>query len=523
MGTGKSAAGREIARRLGRRFVDLDEQIEEQAGRTIAAIFAEEGEARFRELERAACEELRRPQGIVAAVGGGAVVDPANREAFEAGGTAVCLHASAAAILERVGAGTERPMLGDADPRGREARVAALMAERDAAYRALPHHLDTTGLAVADVAEQVMAIAAGLPAGTHLLPVRTGSTGADASYPVLVGSGLLEETGRQAAARGVSGRCAVVTNPDVGALYASRLAAALGAAGLEPVCYELPEGEAHKRLQTVATLYDRFAGAGLARDEAIFALGGGVIGDMAGFAAATWLRGVPFVQVPTTLLAMVDASIGGKVAVDLPQGKNLVGAFKQPELVLADVGTLRSLPPAEYRAGLAEVIKAAIIGDPALFDRLERGETGPSPALVAAAARVKIDLVERDPFERGDRAWLNLGHTFGHALEQVSGFQLRHGDAVAIGTVAAAEMGVLLGLCSREDAGRIRSAIRALGLPTGYAFDEQAARAAMAGDKKRAGRKLRFVVPLRIGQVTVVEAPPEAVIGASLRSVQTPG
>ena len=221
-------------------------------------------------------------------------------------------------------------------------------------------------------------------------------------------------------------------------------------------------------------LYDRFAEARLARSEPVIALGGGVIGDMAGFVAATWLRGVPFVQIPTSLLSMVDASVGGKVAVDLPAGKNLVGAFKQPELVLIDPALLSTLPGGEFRSGLAEVLKAGIIGDPALFDAAggertsdERTTTRPNLVgrIIADAVRVKARIVERDPYEMGDRAWLNLGHTFGHALELLSSYTLRHGDAVALGMIAAAEMSAALGYCDVDLPPRVRAAIERLGLP----------------------------------------------------------
>jgi 3-dehydroquinate synthase len=289
----------------------------------------------------------------------------------------------------------------------------------------------------------------------------------------------------------------------------------------------------------VGDLYDRFAEAKLARGEPVIALGGGVIGDMAGFAAATWLRGVPFVQIPTSLLAMVDASVGGKVAVDLPAGKNLVGAFKQPELVLVDPALLATLPAPEFRSGLAEVLKAGIIGNPDLYRQLAGDpeeqttdyairNTRYAPrttyhanltAIIADAVRVKARVVERDPFELGDRAWLNLGHTFGHALELLSGYTLRHGDAVALGTIAAAELSASLRYCAADLPARIRAAIERLDLPTRHAFDPAAALAAMGTDKKRRGRSLRFVLIRRVGEVFVADSVPEAEIGAALRAI----
>jgi 3-dehydroquinate synthase len=252
----------------------------------------------------------------------------------------------------------------------------------------------------------------------------------------------------------------------------------------------------------------------------VISVGGGVIGDMAGFAAASYLRGVPFVQAPTTLLAMVDASVGGKTGVDLPQGKNLVGAFKQPAAVLMDVAVLATLPSDEFRSGLAEVVKHGVIGAPRLFTQLE--EEGPANLLqlVADAVRVKVRVVEEDPYERGVRATLNLGHTFGHAIEQVSRYQMRHGDAVAVGMVAAANMAAALGRCDAALAARIRDLLERLGLPVSVAGHNVAAiHAAMAQDKKRSGKKLRFIIPQALGDVVVIDDPGDDVVAQAIASV----
>ncbi|MCX6028756.1 MAG: 3-dehydroquinate synthase [Chloroflexi bacterium] len=552
MGTGKTAVGREVAERLGRPFVDLDVRIVERAGKSIPAIFAEDGEPAFRALEATLCQKLRQPAGLVIATGGGAVLDPANREALAAGGVLICLDADPDTILARLAGAEDRPLLADPD---RRARIATLLAQRAEAYAAIPHHLDTTHLSITAAAERVLGMAAGLPEEGHRLIVDFGFRISDSphgdsqstmpepaghairnpqsairSYDVLIADGLLAQAGQRLIAAGLTpGRCAVVTNPTVRQHHGATLIAALAAAGFEPLVFEAPDGEAYKTLVTVAGLYGQFADARLARNEPVIALGGGVIGDMAGFVAATWLRGVPLVQIPTSLLAMVDASVGGKVAVDLPAGKNLVGAFKQPELVLIDPEVLATLPAAEFRSGLAEVLKAGVIGDKALFERLaedggrrtkdERRRTGDMVGVVADAVRVKARIVERDPFEMGDRAWLNLGHTFGHALELLSGYTLRHGEAVALGTIAAAEMSASLGYCAADLPPRIRAAVERLGLPTSHAFDPSAALAAMGADKKRRGRSLRFVLPRRIGQVEVVEGAPEATVLTALERI----
>ena len=543
MGAGKTVTGQEVAARLGRPFVDLDDIIVERAGKPIPAIFAEDGEPAFRAFEAAICGELSASAGLVIAVGGGAVVSAANREALSRGGTLICLDAAPETILRRIGDDDNRPMLAGAD---RLARIYGLLAQRAEAYAAIAAHLDTTHLSIAAAAERVLGIAAGLPEGGHRLVVRVPASGGmgewgnggispalplarsptpplshSAAYDVLIAPGLLAQAGPRIADAGVKpGHCAVITNPNVGGRHVPILVESLTEAGFEPLVFEIPDGEAHKTLDTAAGLYARLADAKLARNEPVIALGGGVVGDLAGFVAATWLRGVPFVQIPTSLLAMVDASVGGKVAVDLPAGKNLVGAFKQPELVLIDPDLLTTLPGAEFRSGLAEIVKAGIIGDEALFEELATRGPASLTTMIVDAVRVKARVVERDPFEMGDRAWLNLGHTFGHALELISGYTLRHGEAVALGMVAAAEMSANLGYCDAELPGLVRETLARLGLPTRYAFDPPAALAAMGTDKKRRGRSLRFVLIRQVGKVFVADNVPEAAVLEALESIR---
>jgi len=350
------------------------------------------------------------------------------------------------------------------------------------------------------------------------MPVQT-PTG---SYEIHLGEGLLARVGELAWERGLRGKVALVTNPTVGDLYASPVAQSLREVGFEPVICQVPDGEAHKTLDTVRSLYDQFIAGGLDRYGAVLALGGGVIGDMAGFAAATYMRGVPLVQLPTTLLAMVDASVGGKVAVDHPRGKNLIGAFKQPELVVIDPLALATLDEAEMRSGWAEVIKAGVIGSPSLFDHLEERGDELSLPVITEAIRVKVAIVEEDPYESDRRAVLNLGHTFGHALEVLSGFTLRHGEAVSIGMVAAARTAVALGLCDDTVEGRLAALLQRFGLPTRYeGYGPKEVWEAMATDKKKRGKKLRFVLPGAIGQVVVTDQVPKAVILEILERLRT--
>jgi shikimate kinase/3-dehydroquinate synthase len=336
-------------------------------------------------------------------------------------------------------------------------------------------------------------------------------------YAIHVGDGLLAHVGRALRAAGVpAGRVAVVSNPVVAPLYSAQVEEALRTTGFRPFSCSVPDGEQHKTLGSVAALYAQFLDGGLDRGGTVLALGGGVTGDVAGFAAASFMRGVRFVQVPTTLLAMVDSSVGGKTGVDLPQGKNLVGAFKQPALVVIDPTVLATLPAEEIRSGMAELIKHGVIGDPDLLEGAN-APTCPDVQQIARALRVKIAVVEEDPFERGRRAVLNLGHTVGHALESLSAYRLRHGEAVGIGMVAAARIAGELGRADASLVGRIEAALSTWGLPVRCPpFDADAIWNAMTHDKKRRGRALRWILPLAIGQVEINENVPPQVVKSVL-------
>jgi shikimate kinase/3-dehydroquinate synthase len=513
MGTGKTSIGQLMAKRLRRPFVDMDAVIEERTGRSITQIFQEQGEEAFRALERELCRELAARSGLVIATGGGALVSAENRALLGATGDIICLRASPDVIMARVGASTNRPKLDGTD---RRARIEALLDERAAAYNAIQLQLDTSELTLAEAVERALALLWGLTEARRL-PVHTPS----GSYDIVLGEGILSKAGELLTRRLNPSPVAIITHPIIGEHWGGLLARALEAAGFCPTMIEIPVGEQYKTLDTVRFLYHRLISAGLDRRSAVIALGGGVVGDIAGFVAATFLRGVPFVQVPTTLLSMVDASVGGKVGVDLPEGKNLVGAFKQPEMVLVDPLTLSTLPSEEFRAGLAEVVKHSVIGAPELFRQME-DRRGPASltALIADAVRVKIEVVEEDPFEEGRRAVLNLGHTFGHALEQLSGYRMRHGEAVSIGMAAAAHLAVELGRCKVETAHRLIDLLDRLGLPVKIEeYSAEALYQAMGTDKKRAAGQLRFVIPEDIGRVVVAdEVSREQAIGA-LRAV----
>lgn len=334
------------------------------------------------------------------------------------------------------------------------------------------------------------------------------------SYPIYVASGCLGKLGRIAQEHLTGRRILVVTNPVVAGLYGKAVKQSLAEAGFQVGEAQIPDGEEYKTLATVAGLYDAAFTGGLERGDAVLALGGGVVGDVAGFLAATYMRGVPFVQVPTTLLAQVDSSVGGKVGVNHPGGKNLIGAFYQPRFVLIDPDTLATLPPREVRAGIAEVIKYGVISDAGFFswleaniDRLLNIEPAALEHAIAASCRIKAAVVSADETEAGLRAILNFGHTVGHALEAVTGYQrFVHGEAVAIGMVAAARLAVRLGCFEPSGADRIAGLVLRAGLPAEVPSDiaPEALLEVMERDKKVVANRLTFVLPEAVGRVRIV-------------------
>jgi shikimate kinase/3-dehydroquinate synthase len=517
MGTGKTSVGHTVAERLGYEFVDMDSMIEARAGKPIARIFAEDGELAFRQMEVALCGELCAREGLAIATGGGALVNPNNRARMMASGTVVCLTCSIDEILRRVDGNADRPLLAVAD---RRTQIGRLLESRREAYAAIPWQIDTTALTIDQVADRVTELA-------HVitLPVHH----SEGQYDIHIGNGVLKHIGGALRTIGIAGgsRVAVVANTVVAPLYAGQVEASLRSAGCAPFMCSIPTGEQHKTLATVASLYDQFLAGGLDRSGTVLALGGGVTGDMAGLAAATYMRGVRFVQAPTTLLAMVDASVGGKTGVDLPQGKNLVGAFKQPALVLIDPTVLATLPTDEFRSGMAEMIKHSVIGDAELFAELESGQgdkeirrQGDWGDWIAQALQIKIATVEQDPFEQGRRAVLNLGHTVGHALEKLSDFSLRHGEAVSIGMVTATRIAVDLGRADASLVDRVEMVLAAWKLPVRCPpFDADAILAAMIHDKKKQGHGLRWVLPRAIGQVEIATDVPQEVVRSTLCSL----
>lgn len=497
-GSGKSTVGQRLARNLHLPFVDSDQLIESNAGMTIPQIMETEGETRLRDLETVALQQIISEKESVVALGGGALLRDENRALAEEQGCVIVLVAELPTLLERLQQDpNERPLLTGELP----ARLASYLERRAGHYASFPRRVRVDGKTPEQIAAEIQRnLGRYHLSAMGVYDVLTAPVSRLADHPMQ--------------------RAVIVTDEIIAPLHAERVAALLREADVPLQLVTVPAGEAHKNLETVQRLWHSFLEYGLDRKSTVIALGGGVIGDLAGFAASTYMRGIQWVCVPTTLLAMVDASLGGKTGFDLPEGKNLIGSFYPPALVLADPQFLKTLPEAELISGLAEVVKHGIIADPALFDLCERGRQCIEDELdqiVRRAMAVKIEVIEEDPYERGPRAALNLGHTVGHAVELVSGFRLRHGEAVAIGMVVEAKLSERLGVAERGLSERIAQALARLQLPVdipGGLPREEILRAIRV-DKKKNDKVIRFALPAQIGKVELVDVTdPEIVLEA---------
>lgn len=513
MATGKSAVARAVSERTGRPWVDLDARIEQRAGTTIADIFATRGEDAFRQLER---EELLRVLGPsrqefalapVCALGGGALLDRRTRLEALRGAVVVTLEASLPRLLKRALADGGRPLL---DTEAPEKAMERLLGQRTLAYREANATLSTDDRSIESIAEAVIDIWR-----RNSVAVAAG----ERSYTVEIGADLVSTT-VPALVAGASGTL-TVTDETVHGLYGADLEAALPS-DVPRSRVVLAPGEQHKQLASVREIYECALRHSLDRRGKMLGLGGGVITDMTGFAAASWLRGVQWVAVPTTLLAMVDASVGGKTGVDFGPAKNAVGAFWQPGGVVCDVSFLGSETERAYRGALAEVVKTALIGDSELFDLLE----GAPERVLARDREVVSEMVRRsvllkawvvgnDEREAGLRATLNLGHTVGHALEAQGGYtRLTHGEAVSLGLVAALRIGARLGRTPQTLVARTVALLARLGLPTEVDSEPLSEAAKLLGhDKKRSGAQIRFILAEDVGRVDIVPLALEELTG----------
>jgi len=513
MGTGKSAAAELLSRRWGLRSVDTDAIIEEQVGTSIAEVFATRGEQYFRDLETEVLTQLAGQRGLIVSTGGGILLREDNVELLRGMGPIICLHASAETIMQRTADSDERPLLNGPDA---ATEIRRLLAEREEAYQQADYHILTDELTPEQVTDAVEDAVSGDSRGCRLAPepVEIAVELGDDSYTIHIGKGLLEAVGEIAAPDQRGQRAAVITDDNLEELYASAVAESLERAGWDAHLFVVSSGEGSKTLATAGQLCEQLAEAGFDRSSVVFAVGGGMVGDLAGFVAAVFMRGLEFVQVPTTLLAQVDASVGGKVAVDLPRAKNLVGAFHQPRAVIVDIETLSTLSDSQFQSGLAEVIKHAAIADAQMFGYLEQRleqvmarDRVSLKYLLARNCQIKAEVVAADPLEQGQRAVLNFGHTIGHALERAAPqWQLSHGEAIAVGMVAESEVAVEKKLSEPDVVERLRRLVTQAGLqPDLSGIDPQQAWTAMSADKKLRGGRLRLPVVPRIGQVILTD------------------
>lgn len=529
-GSGKSVVGKRLAHRHGADFIDLDERIEHAEGRSIATIFEEDGETAFRSMERRAVEalgpadpapEVRR----VIATGGGAVVDPRNRWLLYRGRMTVWLDGRPEVLAQRLRRSPNvRPLVTGRDPIG---TIRDLAARRARFYAAAD--LRVTG--VREVSQVVELVERHLAEGSAARPgaATTLLRAATSIGRLLITDGGAAACVDEALRRLEARRAILVSEPGAFDAVGAAMAQKLGEAGWEIETVMLPEGEAAKRLDVLASAASQLAQLHVERDEPVVAIGGGALGDAAGFLAATYLRGIPVVHVPTTLVAQIDSSIGGKTAVDLPEGKNLVGAFHQPAAIVIDTGATRTLPERQRRAALGEAVKMAILGDERLFALLEgdgaaiaRGEAttydrGVVAELVERSAWAKVEVVMNDEKERTSsgtgRISLNLGHSLGHAVEAAAGYGgLLHGEAVAYGLRAASHIGMAMGVTPPERAARVGRLLDELALARDpLPYDLESVLAHMATDKKHSRGRLRWVLPTASGVEIRADVPDEVV------------
>jgi shikimate kinase/3-dehydroquinate synthase len=562
MGAGKTTIGRALAKKLNKRFIDSDHEIESRTGASIPVIFEVEGEASFRQREADIIRELSALDNIVLATGGGAVLRPESRAFLKSRGTVIYLRTGITQILQRTSKDKNRPLLQTPDPRKRLEEMAR---QREPYYREVAHIVIETGrpnlqylvhaimtqvgagAAVEAADAQPAAPSAVAPSlnqpAPNLMNTSTqtspdmqpdqpiglipspGSTAVTTlqvdfgarSYPITIGRNLLRDADLMAQ-RIAGKRVVVVTNTTVGPLYLDGLLATLRQAGKQVGSIVLPDGEEEKNWSSLMLIFDALLRDKCDRHTTLVALGGGVIGDLTGFAAASYMRGIPFVQIPTTLLAQVDSSVGGKTGINHPLGKNMIGAFYQPQAVIADTATLQTLPARELAAGLAEVIKHGAITDAPFFDWIEANigkllaNDGAAMAYaIQRSCEIKAAIVQQDEREGGLRAILNFGHTFGHAIESGLGYgKWLHGEAVGCGMVMAADLSHRLGHIDAATRDRIKALTAAAGLPV-TAPDLGHARwlELMQVDKKNAGGEIKFILikPLGAPLITTVPQP----------------
>jgi 3-dehydroquinate synthase len=526
MGSGKTTVGRMLAKLLGKTFIDSDEEIQKRTGVTIQHIFDVEGEAGFRQREAGIVQELLQRNDLVLATGGGAILDMQSRSAMRENGTVVYLKSGIHDLWQRTRHDRSRPLLKTADPR---AKLHELFEQRNPLYTEAADIIMHTGkqsvqVLLSALQRKLNTSNTSTQALSNMQTLKVGL--AERSYPIHIGSGLLSR--KELLLPFFSHkRVAIVSNTTVAPLYFAPLSKMLEENGVCVVPIILPDGEQYKNTETLGLIYDALLTHRCERNTPLIALGGGVIGDMTGYAAATFLRGVPFIQIPTTLLSQVDSSVGGKTGINHPLGKNMIGAFYQPQIVLADIDTLNTLPDQELRAGLAEVIKYGLIRDlpflvwlEANMEKLLARDNAALQYAITRSCENKAEVVGNDERESGERALLNLGHTFGHAIENGMGYGAwLHGEAVAAGTVMAADLSHRMGWISEQDVVRVRHLFERAGLPViGPHLGVEQYLQLMGLDKKVIDGQIRFVLLQELGRAVISSAVPAELLRATLEA-----
>ncbi len=510
MASGKSRTGRALADRLARPFIDTDAVIVERAGKSISEIFEQDGEAAFRDMEHAVIAEIAKSdKPLVVSLGGGALTQERNLQLISGNGTIIRLWAKPEVLSERIGRKNTRPLLANLSDEERLAKIKQMLKEREKNYAHADFSVESSNEYTENhVIERILHLLKFWE--SHALDVLPSSGG---RYPIFIGKNIIPDAAVMLEGLQLSPNYEflICTDTTIAKEQNQKLSELRGQAGRCPV-FKFQAGEGHKTLHNLNQLYSFMLHRGYTRKSCLLQFSGGVVGDMAGFGAATYQRGIPFVQFPTTLLSMVDSSVGGKVAVNHPEGKNMIGAFYQPSAVVCDISVLSTLPENEYLAGLAEIVKYGVIYDKEFFsyleenvDKIKAHDFGALKHMIFRSCQIKAEVVGIDEKEAGLRAILNYGHTFGHAIEKLTHYELfSHGIAVSLGMRVAARAAVLLGKLTREEETRQNNLLDTLGFPKTFNVEANAAWNAMAVDKKAEKGTRVYILPTAIGHVEKV-------------------
>jgi shikimate kinase / 3-dehydroquinate synthase len=536
-GSGKSTVGRRVADLLNWDFIDTDDLLAEQAGLSTGQALTEYGEEHFRALESEVLRSAASRERVVIATGGGIVIAEANRTFLREQGLTVYLQVEVETAWARIqahlkvdGKQAERPLVAGAHG---DQRLRDLLATRSTWYEEAPVHIQTDTASLTDIAGQIFVKAL---VGGYLLTADSARISCNLRHANSVSQAIIEwgslgQLSEALQVQGVQKRAFVVTDSAVGALYSKSVRTLLEQAGLEPQIFTVPAGESSKSLACFEQILDWLVKQQAERTDPLLALGGGVVGDLTGFVAACYRRGVPLVQIPTTLLAQVDSAIGGKTGINHPLGKNLIGAFYQPGLIFVDPAVLLTLPERAYREGWGEIVKYGVILDAELFTMLEerlpdleRRDADLLIQVVARCIRIKMDVVQSDERDGGLRNILNYGHTFGHALEAITEYGTwLHGEAVSIGMEVAGRIALARGLFTETELVRQRRLLQAIGLPIACpGVDGEALLAAMQNDKKVQSGRTRWILPTRIGHSQMYSDIPVEVVREAIAAVCQP-